>query len=354
MAGDVLELFSGMGGFSAGLAMHGIRSTGYERWPQAARVAVGNGHRVIVADVAATTPRGDWQGIAAGPPCQGFTAAGNGEGRKDFEMLLCTATEMADRPRLATTILGRAAMNAYDHRSALALEPWRWWLLLECDWLILEQVPEVGPLWDHLAWLARRMGFGAWTGNVQAEQFDVPQTRRRRVLAIHRFRADEKLAPIPVMSRFHPRDPAKLDRGLARWKTIGQALAGELLDDQHYALGDVRRPRGAVRTRNQPAPTVMAGHDNGNYRWLVSNYGTGGDAAIRGRRSLQQPAATITSKAGRNKWSDGGRLTTRQAAALQGFEPGLALSGNLTDQYTMIGNAVPPPLAFHLFDRVLG
>ena len=39
------------------------------------------------------------------------------------------------------------------------------------------------------------------------------------------------------------------------------------------------------------------------------------------------------------------RLTLEQCAALQGFPPGMVFSGSLKDQYVLVGNAVPPPLA---------
>ncbi len=35
---------------------------------------------------------------------------------------------------------------------------------------------------------------------------------------------------------------------------------------------------------------------------MRSNYGTGGDPQNRGERTIDEPAATVTTKVGRNKW----------------------------------------------------
>jgi DNA (cytosine-5)-methyltransferase 1 len=39
------------------------------------------------------------------------------------------------------------------------------------------------------------------------------------------------------------------------------------------------------------------------------------------------------------------RPTIAECAALQGFRPGLRLQGRQGEQYLIVGNAVPPPLA---------
>lgn len=42
------------------------------------------------------------------------------------------------------------------------------------------------------------------------------------------------------------------------------------------------------------------------------------------------------------------RITVREAARLQSFPDWFEFQGNETQQFTMIGNAVPPLLAYHL------
>ena len=125
----------------------------------------------------------------------------------------------------------------------------------------------------------------------------------------------------------------------------------------------------AVRTLDQPAPTVTAGHDSGNRGFidedgqffvadveqvaalqpypssLRSNYGTGGDPSKRGERTIDQPAATLTSKADRNKWDGERGMSTEEAALLQTYDRPFVWPCSKTKAMLQIGNAVPPLLA---------
>jgi DNA (cytosine-5)-methyltransferase 1 len=177
-------------------------------------------------------------------------------------------------------------------------------------------------------------------------------------------------------------------------------------------------------------------------RTLRSNYGTSGDPQDRGERNLDEPTATVTSKANRNLWTfrndvqdhttaptvyssrsgslqwslrngtqanactrkpdepagtiffaqrgnavdwvrdrpattvcgdprigrpghkdrdqgeaqfaeDAVRVTVREAAILQGFPADYPWQGTKTQQYRMVGDAVPPPLAAAVLRQVL-
>lgn len=130
---------------------------------------------------------------------------------------------------------------------------------------------------------------------------------------------------------------------------------------------------------------------------MVSNYGTGGDPKNRGRRTEDEPAPTVTSKAGRNKWTpnaavpgdtswsetrpsptivgsfapdvvaspgwrkagDGPRqsqpgsirVTVQEAATLQTFPPDYPFQGPKGKQFEAVGNAIPPMLARAVLSR---
>lgn len=413
----ILEPFGGIGGFSEGLAMHGRHdSLLLDNAPQAVRIARLNGHDSYMQDITKFSPiQMPVEGIAAGPPCQGFSPAGSGAGRPDIPLILDTARAMVDS-KYPHVVLQSMQDRFADRRSALVLEPWRLFLQLRPTWMALEQVPAVLPLWDYLSVLGGVVGYHAWAGKVRAEQYDVPQSRRRAVLLLHRTRAD--LEPIPVRSRYYERDPSRIDPDMPRWLSMADALGHGAdarpaptatgggtstggaepfgnaarqglqreYDAGRWQLGDVRSGNGTMRDFDQPAPTLTGALDNGNtrwalrggnqansaireienpsptlvfggrvneVRWLRSNYGTSGDPAARGERSDDQPAPAVTGKAGRNKWSDGGRLTARDAATLQSFRPDFELAGTLGEQYQAIGNAIPPMLAYHLFKVVL-
>jgi DNA (cytosine-5)-methyltransferase 1 len=88
---------------------------------------------------------------------------------------------------------------------------------------------------------------------------------------------------------------------------------------------------------------------------VISNYGTGGDARNRGRRSSGEPAATVTGKISRFRIVDGAgneqpRFTHGEAGMLQGFPGGWPWSGN--DVAQQIGNSCPIPLGVALFEAV--
>ncbi len=133
---------------------------------------------------------------------------------------------------------------------------------------------------------------------------------------------------------------------------------------------------------------------------MRSNYGTSGDPEARGERTDQEPAPTITSKAGRNKWvpeapnggdtswserrpsptivgsfrpdivaapgyrkaGDGPRqnqpgsvsVSVSEAAILQSFPPNFVFCGNKSAQYRQIGDAVPPLMAEAITRALLG
>ncbi len=84
-------------------------------------------------------------------------------------------------------------------------------------------------------------------------------------------------------------------------------------------------------------------------------YGSGGFIKnIYGRLDWKKPAGTVVAgirkiTCGRFIHPDFDRLLTpRECARLQGFSDGYLFHGSITDQYTLIGNSVPPIFSYHL------
>lgn len=232
----VIELFAGPGGMSEGFSMLGLarhQAVGIEFEKDACATAEAAGHRRLLIDVGKCDPikvacfyfpstAGCITGLHASPPCQGFSLAGKGKGREDSEMLIALIHAVAEGHLTADEAIEYAKDNAKDDKSYLSLEPLRWIAALDPEWVTLEQVPAVLPLWEAYAEVLRAMGYSVVTGKLDAEQFGVPQTRTRAILIASRVR--EVSLPTPTHSRYHKRSPQRLDEGVPKWVSMAEAL----------------------------------------------------------------------------------------------------------------------------------
>lgn len=297
-----VDLFAGPGGWDVAARDLGIDVTGIEIEPNACATRCAAGLPTIEGSVLDHLP---WEipaeGLIASPPCQTFSTAGKGAGRRALDEVLAGIKQLeADTEH--------ELPEHVDRRTALVLEPLRWALLMHergtpYRWVALEQVPTVLPVWQAAAEVLERAGYSVATGILNAEQYGVPQTRRRAVL-VARLDGEARL-PAPTHSRFYSRDRARLDDGVRSWVSMAEALGW----DEHTGL--------AVR----------------------SNYGTGGDPAARGERSADEPAAVVTSKVGRNKWIMNAAGATGLAPRGED-EPAATITGKGTAAWVRSGNQI--------------
>jgi DNA (cytosine-5)-methyltransferase 1 len=301
-----IDLFAGCGGASLGLHRAGYEVLGVEFDAQAYATHEAAGMECILADVRNLNPAlfVGVDHLHASPPCQTFSVAGKGTGRDSVAALSAAVRDVLNGAQPADLDIDVA-----DERTLLTLEPARWIAALKPATISLEQVRGVLPIWQAYAEGLRVLGYSAWWGLVNAEQFGIPQNRIRAWLGARRD-GIEAHPPTPTHSRYHNRTPDKLDPGVAKWVSMAEALGW---DD------------GATIQRSATA----AG------RWQP--------------RQPDEPSSTLTTKAG--SWvvgscvSDTHQLTPAEALALQGFPTSWPLVGTRTAQFRQIGNAVPPHIA---------
>lgn len=409
-----LDLFAGT---EWGVACQrlGIEEYGVEIMPEARATRAANGMTTIYPDV--------WDGLAgnvdawieghpaldrydlliASPPCQTFSMAGSGAGRKALDDVL---EAIRERAYLNPATL-REFGERHDPRTALVLTPLAHVARDVPMHVVFEQVPPVLPVWEACAEEMRRWGYSVWTGIVNAEQYGVPQTRRRAIL-IARADGIEAKPPTPTHSRYYSRDPQRLDEGVLPWVSMAEALGWGMTERPFVTAGNAvgraegvggsgakativdaksrgawignQVPRGSddyhTRDAEAPAPTLTGGTRSAVL--MRSNYSAGGSkgatAAERGRtvRPDAEPSLAMTGKPGhwirpsytvtggggatggaepfgrraRAEMPEGAsRITTTEAAILQSYPEGFVFSGTKTKQFLQIGNAVPPLMA---------
>lgn len=277
--------YAGPGGWSHGLAMLGLSDIGIEWDANACATRAANGLNTIRADLATYRPGGRPWGYIASPPCQTFSNAGKGAGRP----LIGTLVDIIGRRAWAEA-------DTLDPRTRHVIDTARNALTLGSEWVALEQVPSVLPVWEAIATELRREGYSVWTGNLNAADYGVPQTRRRAILIASRVRTVDR--PPPTHAE-HPDKAADLfTADPAPWVSMATALGipdalGEMVSGQSVAGG-----RYARRPISAPAFTATSRSDL--WRLIVDRRQTNAPTfrvnSLRNatRRTLDQPAPTIT------------------------------------------------------------
>ncbi len=454
----VLDLYAGAGGWDEGMSRIGIHDVlGIEIEPNACATAEAAGHKRLMADVTALAPGefGPVEGLVASPPCQAFSAAGKGAGR----------TELA---RIHALIKAYAAgsddpgTDWADERSHHVAQPVRWIRDLRPDWIALEQVPPVLPVWKWIAHVLRSWGYSVWTGTLNAADYGVPQTRRRAFLLASRTWTAAPPEPTHADSRRLPDSDPLFGEPLQPWMSMAEALGwieadhvartvagscatswtlrgnqkpphlngeyaasdaagpAQTITNQVRSFGWVRteqttdlavgrepverevdRPaptvvtnadrwelrnnsgvNAAVRSYDQPAPTIAFGHAGMQVRLRNDNQANAcerlagvepaGTLFFGGRQNevtweFERPATTVQGdprigrpghkgrEAGESQFEvESRRITVTEAAVLQTFSADYPWQGSKTAQFQQVGNAVPPLLAAHVVARVTG
>jgi DNA (cytosine-5)-methyltransferase 1 len=355
----IVDLFAGPGGLDLAADVLDIPSIGIEWDDDAVATRRAAGLSTVHGDVRLFGPDhpdfADCNVLAGGPPCQTFSIAGSGSGRKAFDLVTgfihrmhaWYEREKAGEQGETWEDIQRRLDKLDDERTGLVLQPLRW--IFEAllrprhgheqprpfDVIVLEQVPSVIEVWHEYEKVLKSVGYHAAAKVYHTEQYGVPQTRRRAVLVARRTELPKDLLPKTHQQYRKGVKPTEtgLFGGHERWVSMADAL------EQVYGC--------VTEATRRTMP----------FR-VVSNYGSGGDPKARGRRGSDEPSATITGKWKRNRIvaldaheTEMDRLTNEEAGVFQSFPYRYPWRGN--DQAQQIGNAVPPWFGVHVLSAAL-
>jgi len=335
-APTVVDVFSGCGGMSTGFKDAGFEILlAVDNWAPALRTYSTNHptSSVMQLDLGSpnsintlssiSLPRVDV--VIGGPPCQGFSISGK---------------RLIDDPRNSLYRGFLATVELYEPKV-----------------FVLENVPNMlsignGTFYHSLIDEIKSLGYTPFTHILLASSFGVPQNRRRAFIVGLR-ESHAYSFPDPV---YGP--------GLLPYRTVWDAIsdlpAQSVRDGEPYAVEPKSEYQKLMRdgsagiynheTTRHTERTKEIIHlvpDGGNYRDLPKDLQMTRKVHIAWTRlASMKPSLTIDTGHRHHFHYRWDRVpTVREVARIQSFPDTFAFSGTRTQQYTQIGNAVPPLLA---------
>ena len=289
----VVDLFAGCGGLSLGFEAAGYETIGYEMLESAVETynhnMIGHCYKTKL-EVGQEYP--DAGIVIGGPPCQPFSVRGKQQGMNDARDGFPIFVDAIRRLQPRVFMFENVRNLAYSHK---------WYL----DMIISE---------------LRSLDYLVEYRILNAVDYGVPQNRERIIVVGHRSRY-----------RFPLKETTRVTVGEAIGDTMNEALEGSrfLTPAQDMYIAEYERKSDCINPRDlyadRPARTITC-------------------------RNL----AGATSDMQRVRLFDGRRrrIVQREAARLQSFPDWFEFSGNETQQFNQIGNAVPPLLAYKLAQSI--
>ncbi len=347
-----LDLFCGAGGLSCGLHMAGIETVaGIDFDAAAIKTFNANGiGKGVVADIENYTSEdikklcgGPVDLVVGGPPCQGFSLSG--------------------------------ARNENDKRNRLYKSFVRIVRDLKPEGFVLENVPGLVSLFggkakDSIISKFSQLGYKVKYKILRASDYGVPQ-HRRRVVFVGFLHNDFEF---PEPSHFeHPTSSKQ-----ARMVSCKEALSdlpslstsdyvGE--EEQHYATPASNAYQRIMRKGSKIVRNHIAAHHSdavrntialippgGNYKNLPPKFVSSRNFHVAWTRFPDNsPSPTIdTGHRHHFHYKECRVPTVRECARLQSFPDSFVFTGNKTQQFRQVGNAVPPLMAMAIGNALKG
>lgn len=284
-----LDLFAGCGGLALGFAAAGFETIGFEKAIDACGTYRANlAHPCHEVTLDRETPLPECDVLIGGPPCQPFSVGGHQLGLHDSRDGFPAFVAAVERLRPALFLFENVRGMLYSNRK----------------------------YFDEILQALGDLGYTVSFKLLNALDFEVPQKRERLIVVGHE-------------------NPFRFPSPTARKVTAGEAL---------LELAHSVPPESKFLTSSMDQ--------------YVANYERASKCIRPRDLHLDQPARTLTCRnlAGatgdmhRVRLPDGRRrrLLVREAARLQSFPDWFEFQGGEISQYTQIGNAVPPLMAWHI------
>lgn len=356
----VIDLFCGAGGLSEGFRQAGYHVVAGNDYDQAAGATFASTHPGAVffpgpiqnhstkAILEATgLVKGELDVLVGGPPCQGFSVYNHQRGM-------------------------------HDERSSLYLEYIRVVKGLQPKWVVLENVTGMtsaggGEAVDGIAHSLKKLGYEVEYRVMRAEEYGVPQERRRLVFIGNRIGAKivwpavthgpgllpfttvrDALSDLPTLKNGE-------DRGVAKYRTDPTS------DYQREMRRNTDEVHNHSAARLSPVNLKRMEHIPPGGSWRDIPFNLLPEGMKRAKRSDH------TKRYGRLKWTglastiltkcdphwgayfhpqQDRSITVREAARLQSFPDWFVFHGSRTEQYIQVGNAVPPLLGRRIAETI--
>jgi len=226
---DAIDLFAGVGWDAAAREL-GMNVLGFDLDKDVVKLRRAESMPTVKVNLWEFLPSDlvlPFRGLIASPSCKKYSVAGKKEAHPELVRILAAV------PLVAAGKPVQDVLKGMDPEAALVLAPLAWAVHHRPEWIALEQVKEVLPVWEAIADALRARGYSVDTGLLSAEQYGSGQQRVRAVLVANR--TTEVTLPKPTHSTYYNRNPQKRDPGVKDFVTMAEVLGWDPRDRVGFA-----------------------------------------------------------------------------------------------------------------------